>query len=70
MKIKVMGLVHGELMTHTVRIVSIAKALRKSGNYDIVFSGNGPYMSLVEDAGFDWIQTSTIPTMGSCTCCL
>ena len=58
---KVLGLVHGELSSHTVRIVEIAKALNKTGDFHIVFSGMGPFMKFAEDAGFECIRTQTIP---------
>lgn len=61
MKIKLMALVQGEYVSHTIRFVEISKELRKTGNYEIIFSGNGPYMKLVENAGFNWIETKTLP---------
>ncbi len=57
---KVLGLVHGELSSHTVRIVEIAKALSKAGDFHILFSGMGPCMKFAEDAGFECIRTQTI----------
>lgn len=59
-KLKVLALVHGGMTSHTVRIVAIAKALRLTGLYDITFSGDGPYMKFVEDAGFEWIKTELV----------
>jgi UDP:flavonoid glycosyltransferase YjiC (YdhE family) len=56
-KIKVLALVHGQMSSHTVRVLAIAKALRQTGRYDIIFSGDGLYMKLVEQAGFEWIKT-------------
>jgi UDP:flavonoid glycosyltransferase YjiC (YdhE family) len=56
-KIKTLALVHGQMTSHTVRVLAIAKALRQTGLYDIVFSGDGPYMKFVEEAGFEWIKT-------------
>jgi len=58
-KTKVLGLVFGGDVgsSHTVRVLEIAKALRETGNYDILFSGAGPYMKKVEDAGFKYINT-------------
>ena len=56
-KIKVLALVHGQMSSHTVRVLAIAKALRQTGRYDIIFSGDGSYMKLVEQAGFEWIKT-------------
>lgn len=57
---RVLSLVHGGYSTHTVRVVAISKALRDTGKYDILFSGTGPYMKIVEDAGFDWVSTKTV----------
>jgi len=57
---KVLGLVHGELSSHTVRIVEIAKALNKTGDFHIMFSGTGPCMRFAKDAGFECIHTQTI----------
>jgi UDP:flavonoid glycosyltransferase YjiC (YdhE family) len=59
-KLKILALVHGQMTSHTVRVVAIAKALRQTNLYDIVFSGDGPYMKFVEDAGFDWIKTELV----------
>lgn len=59
-KIKVLGLVHGYFTSHTVRVLEIAKALRKTGIYEIVFSGRGQFMKLVEEAGFEWIDTDIL----------
>ena len=39
MKTKVLSLVHGDYICHTIRVLEISKALRKTGNYEIVFSG-------------------------------
>lgn len=60
-KKKVLGLVHGDFTSHTVRVLAIAKALRDTNEYDILFSGSGPYMKFVEEAGFSWVETKTIP---------
>ncbi len=59
-KLKVLALVHGQMSSHTVRVLAIAKVLRQTGRYDITFSGNGPYIKSVEDAGFAWIKTELI----------
>ena len=59
-KIKVLALVHGQMSSHTVRVLTIAKALRQTGRYEIIFSGDGPYMKLVEQAGFEWIKTQLV----------
>lgn len=59
-KLKILALVHGQMSSHTIRVVAIAKALRSTGRYDITFSGDGPYMKLVRDGGFDWIKTELI----------
>jgi UDP:flavonoid glycosyltransferase YjiC (YdhE family) len=59
-KMKVLALVHGQMSSHTVRVVAIAKALRQTNLYDIVFSGDGPHMKFVEDAGFEWIKTELV----------
>jgi UDP:flavonoid glycosyltransferase YjiC (YdhE family) len=56
-KIKVLALVHGQMSSHTVRVLATAKTLRQTGQYNIIFSGDGPYMKLVEQAGFEWIKT-------------
>jgi UDP:flavonoid glycosyltransferase YjiC (YdhE family) len=56
-KIKVLALVHGQMSSHTVRVLAIAKAIHQTGLYDIIFSGDGLYMKLVEQAGFEWIKT-------------
>lgn len=58
--IKLLALVHAGMSSHTVRVVSVAKALRDSGRCDVLFSGQGPWMSLVQDAGFEAIETSLI----------
>ncbi|MFH1710911.1 MAG: nucleotide disphospho-sugar-binding domain-containing protein [Nanoarchaeota archaeon] len=60
MSIKVLGLVHGEFSSHTVRVLEIAKALRDKG-YDISFSGHGDQMKNVEKQGFRIIETKTVP---------
>jgi UDP:flavonoid glycosyltransferase YjiC (YdhE family) len=59
-KMKVLALVHGQMSSHTVRVLAVAKALRQTGRYDITFSGTGPHMKLVEDASFKWIKTELI----------
>ena len=59
-KLKVLALVHGQMSSHTVRVLAIAKALRQTNQYEIIFSGNGPYMKLVEEAGFEWIKTELV----------
>jgi|GEM_PF-7088333 len=59
-KIKVLALVHGQMSSHTVRVLAIAKALRQTNQYEIVFSGDGPYMKLAEQAGFEWIKTQLV----------
>jgi UDP:flavonoid glycosyltransferase YjiC (YdhE family) len=58
--IKAAALVHGELSSHTVRILEIARELRRTGSFEIVFAGSGPFMGLVEEAGFDWYQTQAV----------
>ncbi len=55
--IKLLALVHAGMSSHTIRIVEICKKLRETGEYTILFSGQGPWMSLVEQAGFDYIET-------------
>jgi UDP:flavonoid glycosyltransferase YjiC (YdhE family) len=47
-KLKILALVHGGMTSHTVRIVAIAKALRQTNRYEVIFSGDGPYMKFVE----------------------
>ena len=59
-KLKLLALVHGQMSSHTVRVLAIAKALRQTNQYKIVFSGNGPYMKFVEDAGFEWVRTELV----------
>jgi len=59
-KLKILALVHGQMSSHTVRVLAIAKALRLTGRYEIIFSGDGPYMKFVEDAGFEWIKTELV----------
>lgn len=59
-KLKVLALIHGQMSSHTVRALAIAKALRQTGRYEIIFSGNGPYMKLVEQAGFEWTKTQLV----------
>ncbi|MBU3913608.1 MAG: hypothetical protein KKB21_01670 [Nanoarchaeota archaeon] len=61
MAIRVLGLVHGEFSSHTVRILEIAKALRELGGYDVSFSGSGKNMRAVEREGFRVIETKTVP---------
>lgn len=61
MKTKVLSLVHGDYICHTIRVLEISKALRKTGNYEIVFSGKGKYIDdLVKLAGFDCIPTENL----------
>ncbi len=58
MKTKLLSLVHGGYSSHTVRVLEISKALRETGEYEIIFSGEGEQMSaLVQPAGFEWIET-------------
>ena len=59
-KLKVLALVHGGMTSHTVRVLAIAKAMRQTGRYEIIFSGDGPYMKFVEQAGFEWIKTELV----------
>jgi UDP:flavonoid glycosyltransferase YjiC (YdhE family) len=59
-KLKVLALVHGQMSSHTVRVLAIAKSLRQTGRYDIIFSGDGPYMKLAEQAGFELIKTQLV----------
>ena len=61
MKKNLLALVHGEWSSHTILAVEIAKALRKTGDYEIIFSGTGEYMQkMVEPAEFKWIDTPKI----------
>ena len=59
-KLKILALVHGQWSSHTVRVLAIAKALRRTDQYEIIFSGSGPYMKFVEQADFEWIDTPLI----------
>ncbi|MGA2914607.1 MAG: nucleotide disphospho-sugar-binding domain-containing protein [Sedimentisphaerales bacterium] len=59
-KIRTLALIHGGMTSHTVRVTAIAKALRSTGLYNITFSGDGPYMKIVEQAGFEWIKTQLV----------
>ena len=59
-KIRILALIHGGMTSHTVRVTAIAKALRSAGLFDITFSGDGPHMKIVEDAGFEWIKTELV----------
>lgn len=59
-KLKILALVHGGMSSHTVRVVAIAKALRQTDRYEIIFSGDGPYMKFAEDASFEWIKTELV----------
>jgi UDP:flavonoid glycosyltransferase YjiC (YdhE family) len=59
-KIKILALIHGGMTSHTVRVTAIAKALRATELYNITFSGDGPHMKIVEDAGFEWIKTELV----------
>lgn len=43
----------GNWLSHVSRPLEIAKALRKLGNYHIVFAGDGEYMHLPKECGFD-----------------
>ena len=56
-KIRVLGLIQEDCSSHTIRVLEIAKAMRETGDYEILFSGQGPYMKLVENAGFKWTET-------------
>ena len=58
---RVLCLVHGGFSSHTVRVLEIAKHLRIFGRFEILFSGSGPYMELVDRAGFHVEPTPTIP---------
>lgn len=57
---QVLALVHGEFSAHVVRVLAVSMALRETGRYEVLFSGQGPYMSLVERAGFPWVETRTV----------
>ena len=59
-KLKILALVHGQWSSHTVRVLAIAKALRRTDQYEIIFSGSGPYMKFIEQADFEWIDTPLI----------
>jgi len=64
MKTKVLSLVHGEYICHTIRVLEISKALKQNKNYEIIFSGTGKYIEeLVKPAGFKCINTPTISTL-------
>ena len=59
-KIRILALIHGGMTSHTVRVTAIAKALRSTGLYNITFSGDGPHMKIVEEAGFEWVKTELV----------
>ncbi len=59
-KIKVLGAVQGEFVTHTARVLEIAKALRETGKYEVVFSGMGDCMGYVRREGFPCVPTRTL----------
>ena len=60
MKTKVLSLVQGEYLSHTIKALEISKELRATGKYDITFSGTGEYMQLAENTGFKCIRTPTL----------
>jgi len=49
----------GNFLAHTSRPLEVAKALRKAG-YEIIFAGDGNYMNLPREAGFQVINIKTI----------
>lgn len=57
---KVLGLVHAEMSSHTIRIVEIALALTETGRYDVIISGKGPFMELARQRGLKCVETPTV----------
>ena len=50
---KVVVMPDGNWLSHVSRPLEIAKALRELGGYQIVFAGDGAYMRLPRECGFD-----------------
>jgi UDP:flavonoid glycosyltransferase YjiC (YdhE family) len=50
---KILIMPDGNWLSHVSRPLEIAKALRELGNYHIVFGGDGEYMRLPKECGFD-----------------
>ncbi len=50
---KVLVMPDGHWLAHVSRPLEIAKALAKLGSYQIVFAGEGEYMRLPQECGFD-----------------
>ena len=59
MKKKILVMPDGNWLSHTSRSFEIAKELRERG-YEVIFAGDGQYMQLPREAGFQVISIKTI----------
>lgn len=50
---KIVVMLDGNWLSHVSRPLEIAKALREPGGYHIVFAGEGTYMQLPRECGFE-----------------
>ena len=56
---KILVMPDGNFLAHTSRPLEIAKNLREKG-YEVLFAGEGQYISLPKKAGFQIIEIKTI----------
>jgi MGT family glycosyltransferase len=56
---KILVMLDGNFLAHTSRPFEVAKILRESG-FETIFAGEGQYMNLPKDAGFQVIDIKTI----------
>ncbi len=66
---KVVVMPDGNWLSHVSRPLEIAKALRELGGYQIVFAGDGAYMRLPRECGFDVRPALTLAPDHVMRCC-
>lgn len=55
--IRVLCAVNGAFSSHVARVLTIALRLREYPEFELAFSGSGPFMRLAEEQGFEVIPT-------------
>ncbi|MFC1889916.1 nucleotide disphospho-sugar-binding domain-containing protein [Thermodesulfobacteriota bacterium] len=59
-KKKLLMIADANYLAHVSRILEIAKVLRSTGRYDITIAGDGKFMKLPKDAGFELDKVFTV----------
>jgi len=58
---KILMMADGNFLAHVSRCLEIAKVLRRDYGYEIVFAGDGKFMSMPRSLGFDTDTVFTVP---------